>query len=542
MNKLESMKRREKYIFPVTKLLIGIVCIIALSSGKPDKPRKDYSIINPYETVKPFPYKATLHNHSAYHPEYTHAKEPPAQRLKNYRDYETYPPYGIIGISDHERITTPWNTIPSGIIEGSDAPWGIDDILWIPGDESNIGNQKSGGIFGDMVIVNVSTDNINEANWEISKDSLSGSGWIYTSREVPASVELKFTGTGFKWIARKEPGGGIVKVFVDDEEIGEANLFSESLNYQQQVFHFNELGARQHSLKLVYDRKGSSNERYMGKINMDMIIVSQADGSEVKYEANNQSFIYLPKVLKHSVHPRGKGRGVEEAFKTLRNGGCFLALAHPNARLETDGEHKGEQLWTSAGYTYAELDTIFGNREKGLEPLSYLPHAMEIGNKGYDFSPRTNFTNAEEKWDYVLKQGIRVMGTASDDTHGKVNPGGWVVVNTNAKLRGELTIPDVMESLFSGNYYSSQGPVMTVSVDKKKFTIKTDTPSLIEFISQGKVIHSEKNSSSATYKINGNEGYVRARVTQTNEKWEELENGIGKRRSAWTNPVYIISK
>jgi hypothetical protein len=544
MSSLVLVNKIFRYLFSVLKLFAGIILLMSLCSGKPGNSEKGYRIINPYENFKPFPYKATLHNHSAFHFEYTHAKEPPAKRLKDYRDFDTNPPYGIIGISDHERITTPWNTVPSGNVQGNDYPWGVGGILWIPGNESNIGNQSTGGVFGDMVIVNVSTEITDEIDWEISQDSLSESGWLYISKskEVPVSIELSFSGTGFRWIARKEPCGGIVSVFVDGKKTGEADLFSDDFSYNQEVFSLKGLENEEHFLQLVYERKGSSNERYMGIVNMDMIVVTKADGSQVKYGAQHQSLNYHPKVYKHAAHPRGEGRGVEEAFKSLGNDGCFLVLAHPNARLETEGEHKGTQLWSSAGYTYAELDSIFGNVEKGIPPLSYLPHAMEIGNKGYDFSLRTNFTNAEEKWDYVLKQGIRVMGTASDDTHGLVKPGGWVVVNTNAKYRRELTIPDVMECLFSGNYYSSQGPVMKISVDKKSFIIETDVPSLIEFISQGKVIYSEKNSSSATYKIKGNEEYVRGRVTQTNEKWEEIEKGIGKKRSAWTNPVYIISE
>ena len=530
-----------RLFFSGLKWVIGIALLFAFSSGKLVKTGKGYTIINPYEKLKPFPYKATLHNHSAYHFEYTHAKEPPASRLRDYRDYDTDPPYGIVGISDHTRITTPWNTVPSGIIDGSDAPWGIDGILWIPGDESKIGNNKSGGVFGDLVIVNVSTENTDDIDWEKSKDTQSESGWLYISREVPASIELNFSGTGVKWIARKDPGGGIVSVIIDGKRMEEVDLFSNVVKYRQEVFSSTGLEDKAHIFKLIYDHKGSSNEKYMGKMNMDMIIITQSDGNEKRIGAQNQAFNYQPKVYKHAAHPRGEGRSVEMAFKMLRNDGCFLALAHPNARLETQGEHKGKQLWTSAGYTYAELDSIFGNVEKGINPLPYLPHAMEIGNRGYDFSSRTNYINAEEKWDYLLKQGIQIMGTASDDTHGKVEPAGWVVVNTNAKSRNELGVADVMESLFTGNYYSSQGPVMNILVDEETFSIQTDKPALIEFISQGNVIYNKADSKSATYKIKGSEGYIRGRVTRTDKKWKEIDGGIGKTRSAWTNPVYIVS-
>ena len=102
------------------------------------------------------------------------------------------------------------------------------------------------------------------------------------------------------------------------------------------------------------------------------------------------------------------------------------------------------------------------------------------------------------------------------------------MVNTNAQTRSDLTNEDVMESLFTGNFYASQGPNMEISLRKKKFTLKTDMPSLIEFIADGEVVHREENATSSTY-----------RITREDENWREVEGGIGRKRSAWTNPVYI---
>jgi hypothetical protein len=296
----------------------------------------------------------------------------------------------------------------------------------------------------------------------------------------------------------------------------------------------------EHNLLLEYGRKGDSSQRYNGRINMDMIIVRKAGGDWEKIGAPDSRFRYLPLKYRHAFHTKGTGRGVENAFRELSADGCFLVLAHPNSRLETTGEHKGMQLWSSSGYTFDELDSIFGNPSKGIKPLLYLPHALEIGNRGYDFSDRTAFRNAEEKWDYVLSKGQRVLGTASDDTHGKVEPQGWVVVNTRAPSRNELTIPDVMESLFSGNFYASQGPAMDIVVNESTFNILTGHPSLIEFISRGNVVQRDTNVTSATYVFRGDEGYVRARVTREDQNWKEVGGGIGRKRSAWTNPVYIV--
>ncbi len=515
-------------------IAFGICGIFSISC------QNGFKVLNPYENKKPFPYKASLHNHTRYHPDNDHASGLPGQRLRDYRDYETDPPYGIVSISDHSRVSTPWNTVPNENIEGSDAPWGVDGILWLPGNEGVIGNSREGGVYGDLLIVNVSTGQIDEIDWEVVEEPLSANGWLCFSKEMPASVELEFTGTGFKWIASKKPGGSIASIILDGEKAGEVNLYSEEAIYNQEVFYLNGLENGKHSLQLVYHRKGESEQRRIGRINVDKIVVFKDDGSLEEYGARHQSFVYKPKKYKHATYPRGEGRSVEEAFRMLSDDGCFLVLPHPNSRLVTEGEFKGMQLWNSSGYTYDELDMIFGNTEKGIEGLSYLPHALEIGNRGYDFSERTGYKNAEEKWDYLLSQGHRILGIASDDTHGAVTPEGWIVVNTHAATRDKLTIDDVMESLFSGNFYSSQGPGMTIKVNGDKFTVQTDQPALIEFISQGKVVQSEAGVLTATYHIKGNEIYVRGRVTRTDENWREIDGGIGRKRSAWTNPLYVI--
>jgi hypothetical protein len=416
----------------------------------------------------------------------------------------------------------------------------VEGILWIPGSESTIGTGRAGGVGGDMVIVNVSLDQIDQIKWDMKQSNSARSGWIYTSAEIPASAELTFTGTGFQWIACKEPQGGIVSIFLDGRSVGEVNLFSSEPMYDQMVYAMDGFSGGEHNLLLKYDRKGDSSQRYNGRLNMDMIIVGKGGGDSVKIGASDPRIRYLPLKFRHTLHTKGTGRGVEQAFRELSADGCFLILAHPNSRLETTGEHQGMQLWNSSGYTFDELDSIFGNPSRGIKPLLYLPHALEIGNRGYDFSDRTAYRNAEEKWDYVLSKGQRVLGTASDDTHGKVMPEGWIVVNTRAAARNELTIPDVMESLFSGNYYSSQGPTMDIGVDESAFTIRTGHPSLIEFISRGEVVQQDSDVTAATYIFRGDEGYVRARVTREDPKWKEVDGGIGRKRSAWSNPVYIV--
>jgi len=220
-------------------------------------------------------------------------------------------------------------------------------------------------------------------------------------------------------------------------------------------------------------------------------------------------------------------------LKHLVAGGVYVGLCHPNAQL--DGE--GVQRWNSSGYTYDELDMIFGNPEKLLPPLEQLPQGLEIGNQGYDFTARTAFTNAEAKWDMLLARGHRLHGTCSDDSHGRPGCRGWIV-----PFMDELTQEEFMDSLLSGNFYASQGPEITgIDVEGKTIIVTTVQPSLIEFIGRGgDILASFTEATRGAYLVRGDEIYVRARVTRDcPETGLEVGGGVGYRRSAWTNPFYL---
>ena len=173
-------------------------------------------------------------------------------------------------------------------------------------------------------------------------------------------------------------------------------------------------------------------------------------------------------------------------------------------------------------------------------PLPRLPIALEIGNQNGDFNAKTEFKNGEDKWDLLLGRGHRLFGTACDDAHAKQQFAGWVVVYVN-----EITHKDFMDSMLSGNFYASQGPAFTeIKLKDRDFTVSTDKPAKIEFIGKGgKVLKSLDNAVSGTYRIIGDEIYVRARITRECPEMKNVRGGgIGRRRSAWTNPLYINNK
>ena len=140
----------------------------------------------------------------------------------------------------------------------------------------------------------------------------------------------------------------------------------------------------------------------------------------------------------------------------------------------------------------------------------------------------------EETWDRILSSGKLLYGIAVDDAHyfkrpedkTAPRPGfGWVHVRA-ARLEPRA----IADALERGEFYSSTGVEMQaidVSASAMTITVREERSSKyrIQFIGrQGRVL-SETTASPATYTFTGDEGYVRAKVIESNGKL------------AWIQPV-----
>lgn len=143
---------------------------------------------------------------------------------------------------------------------------------------------------------------------------------------------------------------------------------------------------------------------------------------------------------------------------------------------------------------------------------------------------------AEAAWDTILSSGVLLYGIAVDDAHHFKDPGnpklagpgrGWIVVRA-ARLEARA----ILEALERGDFYASTGveladyqvtgSTMTVSVKKEG-----DAKYRIQFIGKRGTILHEALDTPATYTIRGDEGYVRARVLESNG------------RVAWMQPIVV---
>lgn len=179
----------------------------------------------------------------------------------------------------------------------------------------------------------------------------------------------------------------------------------------------------------------------------------------------------------------------QEILDKINNDGGYAIMAHPHLLWSTD---KLRALW---GYSGIEI--------------------------------KNSLVDSEDRWDWVLETlGRRVWGFAADDCHNvALCIRNWINVFADS-----LTPSDIMTSLRSGNFYATEGAVITsVSVVNGKVVIETPDASTIEFITSGGLpAHTVRHATSAAYKPLHPNKYVRMRVTRDSDSLR-----------AWSNPIWI---
>lgn len=150
--------------------------------------------------------------------------------------------------------------------------------------------------------------------------------------------------------------------------------------------------------------------------------------------------------------------------------------------------------------------------------------------------------SAEALWDSLLSRGKVLLGVATDDAHEyqqaafedplATHPGrAWIMVRAES-----LSAPALMSSIRRGDFYASTGVTLDAyAATRSKIDIRVAAPSRPEdvrryhtrFIGRGGRILAESYGRAVSYTIKGNEGYVRATITDS--------NGL----QAWTQPIFV---
>lgn len=159
-----------------------------------------------------------------------------------------------------------------------------------------------------------------------------------------------------------------------------------------------------------------------------------------------------------------------------------------------------------------------------------------VYNQGGTDSTGQVMLSTEARWDSVLSRGTLLFGVGDDDSHSYkpqdaenpdlARPGrAWIWV------RADTLSPDaILRSLRRGDFYASSGVTLKeLQVSPTEYRLEImpagDRRYLTEFIGQHGRVLASSTSLRPSYRIDGSEGYVRARISDSSG------------RMAWMQPV-----
>ncbi|HEX7828539.1 MAG TPA: CehA/McbA family metallohydrolase [Thermoanaerobaculia bacterium] len=173
----------------------------------------------------------------------------------------------------------------------------------------------------------------------------------------------------------------------------------------------------------------------------------------------------------------------------------------------------------------------------GAEELKKIEGAalLEIAS-GHPYVNMQGPPSVESMWDEVLTSGKRIWGIGVDDSHHLKRPWdtdiappgkAWIVVRAEKRERDAI-----LDAIQRGDFYASTGVelvdyVATAKSVEVKVKEKNGAHYRVQFIGKGGRVLQESVGATATYAVRGDEGYVRAKVVDSNG------------RCAWMQPMFI---
>ena len=182
------------------------------------------------------------------------------------------------------------------------------------------------------------------------------------------------------------------------------------------------------------------------------------------------------------------------------------------------------------GWAFGAEELAQIENDRLLEIYNGAPAVHNEGGGGYP--------SLEEIWDVLLTGGKRIYGIAVDDAHhfqgefsaDRANPGrGWIAVRARS-----LHAPEVMRQLEAGQFYASTGVELSdVVTENDRLEVyvapRGNFRYTTTFIGSGGRVLAVSSENPAVYKLQGREGYVRAKVVDS------------RGDAAWVQPVFVIT-
>ena len=186
------------------------------------------------------------------------------------------------------------------------------------------------------------------------------------------------------------------------------------------------------------------------------------------------------------------------------------------------------------------------------EPEFFLDHperrcfdGIEVVNgyvmrHGRQENPTGNTGFARRLWDGILSAGVSCWGYGNDDMHTVGREGGaepfsaWAEVWANS-----LSVEEVLRVLRTGGFYATTGvAVSSLTLENGNICVATENASRIRFVGRGGGTLLETESSSAEYRVAGDEEYVRVECESDELRWPAEQPEL--LQWAFCQPLWIL--
>ena len=285
---------------------------------------------------------------------------------------------------------------------------------------------------------------------------------------------------------------------------GDSSPSEVSAWYKERGYHF--LVISDHNVLVAVD---SLNQRFAEPGRFLVL-----PGEEVTDRFENKPIHVNGLVVERLVQPQGGSsvvQVVQRNVDAIRAAKGVPHVNHPNF-----------------GWAIAAQDLARIRNTRLFEVFNGHPLVNNVGGGG--------MPGLEEMWDIILSGGTLLYGLATDDAHHFKRPNdfsaslpgrGWIYVRAE-----RLDAPSLLAALERGDFYASTGVELEdVVITPKRYEVRVKVDRLsrytIQFIGRDGRVLAERNESTAVYEPRGDEGYVRAKVIESNGKY------------AWTQPVLV---
>ena len=234
---------------------------------------------------------------------------------------------------------------------------------------------------------------------------------------------------------------------------------------------------------------------------------------------NQSNFVTIPSA---EIHCRGKKYVKDGLWHIVANG---LPIDFPYASdLETAPELINRAIEAGAFVTIAHPEWYSLTFEEAFSIRQ--AHGVEIFNNSCHIESGRGSGIAIA--DYLLQENQKILFTATDDSHFRINDagGGWVMVASK-----ELSERAILEALKKGQYYSSTGvDILHFSMNNRKVQITCSPSNHICVAGAG---------SASRYHNGQNLTHAELDLTSFNSEWFRVSVIDCAGRCAWTNPIWF---